>query len=126
MRAVNIPLVGSLIFGVLSASDAVAGGIGPVIGSIIGGLVLASLNNGLQLIGAGADAISITKGLVLLLAVAIDVISKRRGGPSIIGIFMRPFGGKDNKKAVLPETMPAVAPTTASNESSLPADLPRQ
>ena len=30
MRAVNIPLVGSLIFGVLSASDAVAGGIGVI------------------------------------------------------------------------------------------------
>ena len=87
---------------------------------------MAFLNNGLQLIGAGADAISITKGLVLLLAVAIDVISKRRGGPSIIGIFMRRFEGKDNTKAALPETVPAVAPTSVSNESSLPADLPRQ
>ena len=34
---------------------AVSGGIGTVIGSIVGGLVMAFLNNGLQLIGAGAD-----------------------------------------------------------------------
>jgi len=118
------------IAAVFIGGAAVSGGIGTVIGSIIGGLVMAFLNNGLQLIGAGADAISITKGLVLLLAVAIDVISKRRGGPSIIGLFMRNFGGKDSgdkdAKAALPETVPAVAPTSVSNESSLPADLPRQ
>ena len=118
------------IAAVFIGGAAVSGGIGTVIGSIIGGLVMAFLNNGLQLIGAGADAISITKGLVLLLAVAIDVVSKRRGGPSIIGLFMRNFGGKDSgdkdTKAALPETVPAVAPTSVSNESSLPADLPRQ
>ena len=118
------------IAAVFIGGAAVSGGIGTVIGSIIGGLVMAFLNNGLQLIGAGADAISITKGLVLLFAVAIDVVSKRRGGPSIIGLFMRTFGGKDSgdkdTKAALPETGPAVAPTSVSNESSLPADLPRQ
>ena len=114
------------IAAVFIGGAAVSGGIGTVIGSIIGGLVMAFLNNGLQLIGAQADAIQITKGLVLLLAVAVDVISKRRGGPSIIGLIMRRFENKDDKKAVLPEPAPAVAPTAASNESSLPADLPRQ
>lgn len=114
------------IAAVFIGGAAVSGGIGTVIGSIIGGLVMAFLNNGLQLIGAQADAIQITKGLVLLLAVAVDVISKRRGGPSIIGLIMRQFTGRNDKDVVVTEPLPPVAPTAASNESSLPADLPRQ
>ena len=66
---------------------AVAGGVGTVIGAIIGGLVMAFLNNGLQLVGAGADLVQIIKGLVLLLAVAIDVYNKTQGRFSIIGLF---------------------------------------
>ena len=58
---------------------AVAGGVGTVIGSIIGGLVMAVLNNGLQLMGVGADLIQIIKGLVLLVAVAFDVYNKSPG-----------------------------------------------
>ncbi len=47
---------------------------------------MAVLNNGLQLLGVGADRVQIIKGLVLLLAVGIDVYSKRQGRPSIIGL----------------------------------------
>ena len=93
-----------------------------MIGSIIGGLVMAFLNNGLQLIGAGADSVSITKGLVLLLAVAVDVISKRRGGPSIIGLLTR----RRDRAAVVVTEVPAVIPTSGTNESSQPADLPKR
>ncbi|GAA1640588.1 multiple monosaccharide ABC transporter permease [Microbacterium flavum] len=108
------------IAAVFIGGAAVSGGIGTVIGSIIGGLVMAFLNNGLQLVGAGADAVSIVKGLVLLLAVAVDVISKRRGGPSIIGLMMR---RREKGAEVLPE-IPLVVPSGA-NESSQPADLPK-
>jgi putative multiple sugar transport system permease protein len=66
---------------------AVAGGVGTVIGAIIGGLVMAFLNNGLQLVGAGADLVQIIKGLVLLVAVAIDVYNRSQGRFSIIGLF---------------------------------------
>ena len=47
-----------------------------MVGSIIGGLVMAVLNNGLQLKGIGADATQMIKGLVLLIAVAFDVLNK--------------------------------------------------
>ena len=60
---------------------AVSGGIGTVAGSIIGGLVIAVLNNGLQLLGVASDRVQIIKGLVLLVAVGIDVYSKRREAP---------------------------------------------
>jgi len=111
------------IAAVFIGGAAVSGGIGTVIGSIVGGLVMAFLNNGLQLIGAGADVVQIIKGLVLLLAVAVDVWSKRQGGASIFGIW------SNRRKAKLesqgPTEPPAVAPINVSNESSQPADLPR-
>ena len=43
---------------------AVSGGVGTVIGSMIGGLVMAVLNNGLQLLGVGSDRTQKIKGLV--------------------------------------------------------------
>jgi putative multiple sugar transport system permease protein len=63
-----------------------------VIGSIVGGLVMAVLNNGLQLLGVGADLTQIIKGLVLLIAVAFDVYNKNQGKKSIIGMMMKNFG----------------------------------
>ena len=54
-----------------------------VVGSMIGGLVMAVLNSGLMLMGVGADQTQVIKGLVLLAAVAIDVANKRQGGSSI-------------------------------------------
>jgi putative multiple sugar transport system permease protein len=63
-------------------------------GSVIGGLVMAVLNNGLQLIGVSTDRMQIIKGLVLLVAVGIDVMNKRAGGPSIIGTMMAKMKAK--------------------------------
>ncbi|WP_341974093.1 multiple monosaccharide ABC transporter permease [Microbacterium sp. LWO13-1.2] len=80
------------IASVFIGGAAVAGGIGTVIGSIIGGLVMAFLNNGLQLLGQGADVVAMIKGLVLLLAVAIDVWNKQQGRPSLIGFLTRRRG----------------------------------
>ncbi len=82
------------IAAVFIGGAAVSGGVGTVIGSIVGGLVMAVLNNGLQLLGVGADATQIIKGLVLLVAVALDVYNKTQGKPSIIGLLMRNRGSK--------------------------------
>ncbi|MFI5837213.1 hypothetical protein ACIA5A_26420 [Micromonospora sp. NPDC051300] len=49
------------------------------------------LNNGLQLLGVGTDRVQIIKGLVLLLAVALDVYNKSQGRFSVIGSITRPF-----------------------------------
>lgn len=77
------------ISAVFIGGAAVSGGVGTVIGSVIGGLVMAVLNNGLQLMGVGADLTQIIKGLVLLLAVAFDVYNKTQGRPSILGLLLR-------------------------------------
>lgn len=77
------------IAAVFIGGAAVSGGVGTVIGSIIGGLVMAVLNNGLQLMSAGSDVTQMIKGLVLLAAVALDVWQKRQGRASITGLFTR-------------------------------------
>jgi len=79
------------IAAVFIGGAAVSGGLGTVSGSIVGGLVMAVLSNGLQLIGTGSDMVQIIKGLFLLAAVAFDVYNKSQGRFSIIGSLMRPF-----------------------------------
>jgi putative multiple sugar transport system permease protein len=59
---------------------AVTGGVGRVTGAIVGGLIMAVMSNGMQLMGIDQSVQSVVKGLVLLLAVAFDVYNKRRAG----------------------------------------------
>ncbi len=60
---------------------AVAGGVGKVTGSIIGALVMASLTNGMNLMGIDISLQYIVRGLVLAAAVIFDVTT-RQGGKS--------------------------------------------
>lgn len=55
------------------------GGIGTIFGAVIGALVMGVLNNGMSLMGIGTDWQQAIKGLVLLGAVAFDVINKNKG-----------------------------------------------
>ncbi|WP_232548220.1 multiple monosaccharide ABC transporter permease [Propioniciclava soli] len=59
---------------------AVTGGIGRVSGAIIGALIMGVLNMGLSILSVDPAWQQAIKGLVLLGAVAFDLISKRRGG----------------------------------------------
>lgn len=73
------------IASVFIGGAAVSGGVGTVLATMVGGLVMAVLNSGLMLMGVGADRTQVIKGLVLLAAVAFDVFNKQQGRPSIIG-----------------------------------------
>lgn len=57
---------------------AVTGGVGTVIGAMLGGLIMAVLNFGMQLLGLGTDVQQFIKGFVLLAAVAFDIFNKTR------------------------------------------------
>ncbi len=71
------------------------GGIGTVGGTLIGALIMGVLNNGMSILGiASSDQMSV-KGLVLLMAVAFDVISKKQ---TALPAFHNPF----KKKAAQP------------------------
>jgi D-xylose transport system permease protein len=54
------------------------GGRGRVIGALLGALVIATIANGLSLIGSPDATKLITTGIILLAAVVLDTVSKRR------------------------------------------------
>jgi putative multiple sugar transport system permease protein len=103
------------IAAVFIGGAAVAGGIGTIVGSIVGGLVIAVLNNGLQLLGVGIDRVQIIKGLVLLIAVGVDVYSKKQGRPSLIGLMTR---NRRSSETAADAPAPAVEPAENSAEES--------
>jgi len=57
---------------------AVDGGVGRISGAMIGALIMGVLNMGLSILAVDAAWQQAIKGLVLLLAVALDILSKRR------------------------------------------------
>ena len=54
------------------------GGIGTVGGTLIGAMTMGILNNGMSIMGISSNVQQVVKGLVLLGAVAFDVLSKQR------------------------------------------------
>lgn len=70
----ELDAIGSCYIGGASAY----GGVGTVGGALIGALVMGILNNAMSIMGISQDAQQMVKGLVLLAAVAFDVISKQK------------------------------------------------
>lgn len=58
--------------------EATSGGIGTIIGAVVGALIMGILNNGMSLIGLSTDIQKVVKGCVLLGAVTVDLVSKRK------------------------------------------------
>jgi D-xylose transport system permease protein len=59
------------------------GGRGRISTAVIGGAVLATVNNGLGLLGQPASVVFLVNGVVLLLAAAVDVLSRRRSATAV-------------------------------------------
>jgi len=57
---------------------ATTGGVGKVEGAVIGAFIIGVMNNGMSILGVGIDLQWVIKGLVLLLAVSLDVYFKNR------------------------------------------------
>jgi D-xylose transport system permease protein len=70
----ELEIIASCIIGGTSTS----GGIGTIFGAIIGALVMASLNNGMELMNWHVMYQYIVKGLVLLIAVWIDIANRKK------------------------------------------------
>lgn len=75
-QSYELDAIGSCFIGGASAY----GGTGKVSGVVIGAVFMGVLNNGMSMMGVDTDVQKLVKGLVLLAAVAFDVISKKRRG----------------------------------------------
>ena len=72
--SMELDAMAAVYFGGASTS----GGIGTIMGAIIGGLVMGVLNNGMSILGIGVDWQQAIKGLILLLAVVLDIYNKKK------------------------------------------------
>lgn len=72
--SMELDAMAAVYFGGASTSD----GIGTVMGAIVGGLVMGVLNNGMSILGVGVDWQQAIKGLILLLAVVLDIYNKKK------------------------------------------------
>lgn len=68
------------ITGCVVGGTSILGGRGTIIGAVIGTMLMASLDNGMSLLNMGQSSQYIVKGLVLMLAIAMDVISREKRG----------------------------------------------
>ena len=57
---------------------ATTGGVGKVVGAVIGAFIIGVMNNGMSIMGVGIDWQQVIKGIVLMLAVFLDVYYKNK------------------------------------------------
>jgi len=114
------------IAAVFIGGAAVAGGIGTVAGSMVGGLVMGVLNLGLANLSVDSNFIQVIKGLVLLLAVAFDVLSKVQGRPSFIGMMLSGMHRTSSPPSPPAEVTPPDPQATTSRkpDSEITVDSP--
>ncbi len=70
----ELDVIAACFIGGASAS----GGVGKVMGAVIGAFIMGVMNNGMSILGVGIDYQQVIKGLVLMLAVYIDVYNKTK------------------------------------------------
>ena len=59
---------------------ALSGGMGTIYGAILGALIMQSLQSGMAMVGVDAPYQNMVVGTVLVVAVLIDIIYRRRTG----------------------------------------------
>ena len=68
-----------MIAAVVIGGTPLTGGMGGVVGTVIGALIIAILSNGLNLAGVSSYTQLIIKGLVLVIAIIISIDRKKIG-----------------------------------------------
>jgi len=84
-QSFELDAIGACFIGGASAY----GGVGTVGGTLIGAMIMGVLNNGMSIMGISSNVQQVVKGLVLLGAVAFDVLSKRDISFDLFGRFRR-------------------------------------
>ncbi len=76
---------------VVIGGTSIAGGRGSIVGTVLGTLVFATLANGMSLLGIDSNWQLIFTGMILLLAVLVDVVVKRGRGTRTLGLLLGGF-----------------------------------
>jgi ribose/xylose/arabinose/galactoside ABC-type transport system permease subunit len=71
----EIDSIASCVIGGIS----LAGGRGSIIGALIGAIIIGVINNGMNLVGIPHGMQDMAKGAIIVTAVAIDIVRRRRG-----------------------------------------------
>ena len=69
-----------MIVAAILGGTSLTGGQGSVLGTLVGALIVGTVNNGLNLLGVQSFWQSIVQGLILVGAVALDALVQRRRG----------------------------------------------
>ena len=67
-----------VIAAVVIGGTSLLGGEGRIIGTVIGTLIIACIRNGLNLLGIAADWQLLAVGAIIILAVLLDYVGKKR------------------------------------------------
>lgn len=68
------------IAAVVLGGTSLAGGVGTMVGTLLGALIMGALNNGMNMLSVPYFYQLIVKGLVIIVAVWLDVRTKRQKG----------------------------------------------
>ena len=68
-----------VIAAVVLGGTPMSGGIGSVMTTVLGALIMCILSNGMNIIGLSADIQKVVKGIILIFAVCMTVDRKRMG-----------------------------------------------
>lgn len=93
------------ITAVVLGGTSIFGGRGSIVGTLLGLLALALLDNGLRLADGPAELAGILKGLLLLLAIGADRLAARKPAVSISAGTLEEFEMKNSQLAVLCATI---------------------
>ena len=74
------PGLATLIAAAVIGGTALAGGAGTIYGAVIGALIMQSLQSGMASVGVDAPLQNIVVGIVLVFAVYVDIVYRRRTG----------------------------------------------
>jgi putative multiple sugar transport system permease protein len=87
------------------------GGVGTVGGSVIGAVFMGVLNNGMSILGVDANWQRAVKGIVLLVAVLVDISTRKNRSSGV------PFGGMFRSKKPESNDAPPESGGSADNNS---------
>lgn len=107
LQAITAPIIGGTSF---------SGGIGTVLGTLAGALIVGVLGNIMNLIGIGSYIQQIVMGAIIVVAVAYDVFSKR--GRSKTSILKSDGGGRGAPAPVAAGAAPPGSPEGAETRTS--------